>query len=436
MRAFQHSYTDRNGKTQKTALWYLDARIEGRRYRIPGLTDKKQTEAIGRNIEHLISHKASREPLPPELSKWVDGLSSKLRRSLHQIGLVESSRGAGMEPLARHLVGEVDDEGNVVFVGFKQALLAQGNTPDYVATVIARAKRIIVDCDFVYWADLSASRTMAYLNGLRADKVNAKGETVRGISAQTFNFYLAALKYFCRWMVKDGRASESPIAHLDGLNVRVDRRHDRRSLSIDELRRLLETTIAAPTRHGMTGPERAMLYRVAVETGLRRGELKSLTKASFHLDGEHPFVRVAAASSKRRRVDEIPIRPDTAAELRTLLASTAPEAPAFNMPQGRRNVTVMFHADRNAAGIPYEVDGLYADFHALRHTTGSLLAAAGVHPKVAQSILRHSTIDLTMSRYTHVFHGQESDAVADLPDLGQPSEEAKAETDGKSTPTS
>ena len=31
--------------------------------------------------------------------------------------------------------------------------------------------------------------------------------------------------------------------------------------------------------------------------------------------------------------------------------------------------------------------------------------------------MRHSDIDLTMSRYTHVFRGQESDAVAALPDL-------------------
>jgi len=58
------------------------------------------------------------------------------------------------------------------------------------------------------------------------------------------------------------------------------------------------------------------------------------------------------------------------------------------------------------AGIPY-VDGAgrYHDFHALRHTTGSWLAANGVHPKVAQAIMRHSDINLTMSRYTHTLKG-------------------------------
>lgn len=46
--------------------------------------------------------------------------------------------------------------------------------------------------------------------------------------------------------------------------------------------------------------------------------------------------------------------------------------------------------------------GSVVDFHALRHTTGSMLAASGVHPKVAQSLMRHSSIDLTMSG-THMF---------------------------------
>jgi site-specific recombinase XerD len=42
------------------------------------------------------------------------------------------------------------------------------------------------------------------------------------------------------------------------------------------------------------------------------------------------------------------------------------------------------------------------DFHALRHTFISNLARAGVHPRNAQALARHSTIDLTMNVYTHV----------------------------------
>jgi hypothetical protein len=40
-----------------------------------------------------------------------------------------------------------------------------------------------------------------------------------------------------------------------------------------------------------------------------------------------------------------------------------------------------------------------------------------VHPKVAQELMRHSDINLTMSRYTHTLTGQTSRAIDSLPDL-------------------
>ena len=77
--------------------------------------------------------------------------------------------------------------------------------------------------------------------------------------------------------------------------------------------------------------------------------------------------------------------------------------------------------------------GRVLDFHSLRHTCGSWLAARGVHPKVIQRIMRHSTITLTMDRYTHLFKGDETAALATLPDLsGSPSGVQRATgTDGE-----
>ena len=72
-----------------------------------------------------------------------------------------------------------------------------------------------------------------------------------GISAQTFNFYLQAVRQFARWMVRDGRASESPVAHLQGLNVKADRR----ALTVQELGRLLRAAASGPECYGMSGPE-------------------------------------------------------------------------------------------------------------------------------------------------------------------------------------
>ena len=78
----------------------------------------------------------------------------------------------------------------------------------------------------------------------------------------------------------------------------------------------------------------------------------------------------------------------------------------------------MFRRDLDAVGIPYRDDaGRVADFHSLRHTFISNLARGGVHPKVAQQLARHSTITLTMDRYTHTNRGQLVDALSALPDL-------------------
>ena len=105
-----------------------------------------------------------------------------------------------------------------------------------------------------------------------------------------------------------------------------------------------------------------------------------------------------------------------------------PTAPAFNMPNKGRVIEV-FKADLKAAAIPYmDEAGRYAGFHVLRHTCGSWLAAAGVHPKIIQRIMRHSTITLTMDRYTHAFKSDGIEAVAKLPDLSCPGDHAALAT--------
>ena len=117
-------------------------------------------------------------------------------------------------------------------------------------------------------------------------------------------------------MVKHQRALTNPIAHLEPLDVKADRRRDRRALSVDEVKRLLNATAEGPDRYGTTGPERRLLYWLALETGLRSNELRSLTRASFRLDDKSPTVTVAAGYSKRRREDTLPLRQVLAAEFR------------------------------------------------------------------------------------------------------------------------
>ena len=53
-------------------------------------------------------------------------------------------------------------------------------------------------------------------------------------------------------------------------------------------------------------------------------------------------------------------------------------------------------------------------FHDLRHSHATQLLASGVHPKIAQECLGHSTITTTMDLYSHVTDTMQNDAAASL----------------------
>jgi len=396
MRVYREQYT-RDGKRRRTRKWYVDfVDHYGRRHRLPGFDEKRSTEALARNLEGLVACRVAGQSPTADLQRWIEVLPERIRTKLVSWDLLDPRRTEGAKPLRVHL----ED--------WERSLKAKGNTESYVQMKVSRARKVVEGCGFKYWSDISASKTEAFLARLQSD--------AGAVSAQTRNFYLQAIQQFCRWMVQDGRAPESPIAHLKGVNVQTDRRHDRRSLEPEEIARLLAATAAAERRFGMDGYQRALLYRLAIETGLRASELRSLTPASF--DFTSRLVRVAAAYSKHRREDEIPLRKDTAAEIQQYAAGKMPGVQLFPVPAKPGQ---MLKADLVEAGIPYvDEAGRYADFHSLRHTFGTMLAASGVHPKVAQSLMRHSDINLTMSRYTHTVHGQLARAVESLPDLACP----------------
>jgi integrase len=397
MRVFRTSYKDKDGIKRTAQKWYIELRDHlAIVRRLPAFTDKGQSEALGRQIQKLINFKVAGETPDAQLSKWLEQIPTKLKNHFVRIGLLDAQRAAGGKPLTEHLKD------------FEQSLVAQGFVKKHIEVVVTRAAKVIEGCKFFVYGDISASMVERYLIELRQRK---------NVAAATHNYYLKAAKQFCRWMMQNRRASENPLQYLKGLNARIDIRHNRRPLSTDEVRRLLEKTQTEPERLGMSGHERALLYRLAVETGLRAGELRSLTVSSFDLEGL--TVTLEAAFSKHRKQDRLPLRPDTAIALQGFLCGKMPNVRVFDL---HIRTADMLKADLKAAGIAYQDEaGRYADFHSLRHTTGSLLAASGTHPKVAQSLMRHGDINLTMSRYTHIFRGQESKAVESLPDLSLPS---------------
>jgi len=94
-----------------------------------------------------------------------------------------------------------------------------------------------------------------------------------------------------------------------------------------------------------------------------------------------------------------------------------PEALVFTTPAGAplRNSNFRRQAWYQAvesAGLP---EGLR--IHDLRHTCASLLASAGATPKAVQLHLGHSSITVTMDRYTHLFPSDVDDLVRRLDDI-------------------
>ena len=437
MRVFKSSYTDRKGKQTKTSKWYVEFNDhKGDVRRVPAFSSKGASEELGRNIDRLVAYtRATGGQIDPTLQNWVEELPRALLRKFLAIGLVKSERVSVSKSLTDHL----DD--------YAAALAAKGNTSKHVKLSKKRISRVFDGCGFRYWGDLSASKVQSFLSGLReADE--ADGEDAVGISAATFNYYLGSIKAFSRWMVKDRRAVSSPLSHLDILNVRMDRRHDRRALTEEELRRLMKATMGGRELSGwnikrvvtwrLSGFDRSMLYRLAVETGLRVGEIRSLTPASFDFRSKLATVKVAAAYSKHRRDDTLPLLATTAAMLREYVNKRPLDKPLFTLPR-REAIAGVLRVDLEAAGIPYrDATNRVVDFHALRHTFITNLAQGGVHPKTAQSLARHSTITLTMDRYSHTGRDDEFRALSALPNLSQPSsngDSPAAEQNQKQSPS-
>ncbi|MGD9855464.1 MAG: tyrosine-type recombinase/integrase [Planctomycetaceae bacterium] len=207
------------------------------------------------------------------------------------------------------------------------------------------------------------------------------------------------------------------MIHLEMLNVAVDRRQDRRALSDDEVARLLKATLAAKAVRSMSAVDRRMLYVMALSTGLRASKLASLKTESLSLKTNPPTVKVKAGYSKRRRLDVLPIPSEILPEARLWLATKKPGA--YLWPgtwANSRYAGKMLQADLRVAGIEYQdADGLFADFHALRHTYISNLARNGVPLATAQKLARHSTPALTAARYTHVELADQHREVEKLP---------------------
>ena len=182
-------------------------------------------------------------------------------------------------------------------------------------------------------------------------------------------------------------------------------------------------------------PHYALFY-TALFTGLRLGELLGLAWGDVDLDLAQ--LRVVRALHKRRGVCElrepksphsrrqIALSPSLALVLRQHKAEQ--EARTILLGKALTDSDFVFcRLDGNPLD-PGTVRRVFARilrraglrrlrFHDLRHSHATLMLVSGVHPKVVQERLGHSSVAITLDTYSHVLPGLQEAAVRRLDEL-------------------
>lgn len=243
----------------------------------------------------------------------------------------------------------------------------------------------------------------------------ATGEDVgQGRSPRTLNLYRAYLKNFTRWLHRKGRIAMDPLAGLERFRTAGHETFSRRALTVAEQHRLVRAAIDNGPLSGISGQDRAMLYRFALCTGFRKSECASLTPASFLLDAKVPHVRLKGKDAKNKSENvEQPLPRSMVADLRVWLAGRPRSSPCWPG-LGSISASKLVARDLRRARIDVSTELGRVDFHALRHTFATTLARANVTPKRAQQLLRHKSMDLTMLIYSHV---EQSELATSLDDV-------------------
>jgi site-specific recombinase XerD len=328
----------------------------------------------------------------------TEELAAKLEGKVRMVtsGLVDHRH----QRLAEHAQAPIEHH----LTEFENSL--QPNTDKHVTLTMFRVRRIVTGCKFEKLGDVEGSEVRKFLWSLHETKE---------IGNRTYNHYLQAFESFLIWCVENQRLAVNPLANVERLNNEVDVRHPRRALTPAEITKLVTVTRASAKSVQRVSPElRARAYLFSYLTGLRKKEMGSLTASSFRLDDEPPKVTLAAACSKHRRTDVLPLHPKLVEILRIWLAGLSPTDKLFPGLE-RKKMSEMIQKDLKRAGIPYRTADGIADFHAAgRHTYITQLLRNGVTLPEAKELARHSDVKMTM-RYTHIGIHDQARAVAKLP---------------------
>lgn len=163
-----------------------------------------------------------------------------------------------------------------------------------------------------------------------------------------------------------------------------------------------------------------IIYRIALELGLREGEILGLYKTDINLDTATLTLTGTLQDQGRKLVREPFTKSDdvpTVLSLSSMLVWLLREHLAQNTnslflfsennkPISPYKLTWWFQKHLKQAGLPR------MRFHDLRHSCASFLVAEGEHPRVVMEHLRHKSFQITMDMYSHIMPSEQRKAGA------------------------
>ena len=310
-----------------------------------------------------------------------------------KLQLAADQQRAGMiDPFAEHrgipLTQHIQD--------YQTHLEANGCSPDHITESVNLLERICLACSFRYIEEFMAPSLNTYLAGLIR----------KGRSYRTRNKSLHTIKALVHWLQNNDRMDTDPFRTVKNLNEDADpNRRLRRALTAGEFMALVTAAESGRVVQGTSGPERALIYSLAVTTGLRAREVALLCIRDLVLDADCPYIALPPAVAKAKRGEVLPLHPVVADKLVDWVGRRAASSrvfPSLMTENGKMRLTNrMMRSDCKAAGIPYKGDDGFADFHALR-TTFITNTCRLTDQFTAMKLARHTKAAITARHYDKV----------------------------------
>lgn len=149
------------------------------------------------------------------------------------------------------------------------------------------------------------------------------------------------------------------------------------------------------------------LVLVAMNTGLRRGELFGLSWSDVNFPGK--LLTVTAGNAKSRKARHVPLNHEAIDVLKRWRKHTDGEGLVFPGVGGGR----MTNVNKSWDGLVTDAKLTDFRFHDLRHDFASKLVMAGVDLNTVRELLGHADIAMTL-RYSHLAPDKLADAVSKL----------------------